>query len=137
MSGLERRARRERRAATIEPAPNAPGPGRPSRRPREGNVFQRARVRAKKDSPAPRARGRPWPRPTSRDDTVGANAIAFSVSHPTQVHLFGYPAASPYDCFKYTAGKLSKHVFGPYFGAYAQKTYTAAQSATADLTVAP
>ena len=125
------------------------------------------------------------------DATVGANEVAFNVSHPTQVHSFGYPAASPYDgqrlvhcsgtdvrdtwggttdfgincnmtggssggpwfvgfgsggssgalnsvnSFKYTAGKLSKHMFGPYFGAYAQKTYTAAQSATVDVTVAP
>ena len=39
--------------------------------------------------------------------------------------------------FKYTAGKLSKHMFGPYFGAYALKTYNAAKAATSDLTVAP
>ena len=39
--------------------------------------------------------------------------------------------------FKYTAGKLTKYMFGPYFGAYTQKTYIAAQSATADTTVAP
>lgn len=125
------------------------------------------------------------------DATVGANAIAFNVAHPTQVYAFGYPAASPYDghkliycagqdvrdtwggtsdfgvncnmtggssggpwfvnfgsagstgalnsvnSFKYTAGKLSKYMFGPYFGAYAQKTYTAATAATGDLTVAP
>lgn len=125
------------------------------------------------------------------DATVGDNAIAFNVSHPTQVYSFGYPAASPYDgqkliycagqdvpdtwggttdfglncnmtggssggpwfvsfgsagsagalnsvnSFKYTAGKLSKHMFGPYFGDYAQKTYTAAKTATGDITVAP
>jgi hypothetical protein len=28
-------------------------------------------------------------------------------------------------------------MFGPYFGAYAQKTYNAAKTATADTTVAP
>ena len=39
--------------------------------------------------------------------------------------------------FKYTAGKLSKHMFGPYFGSYALKTYNAAKAATSDLTVAP
>jgi hypothetical protein len=125
------------------------------------------------------------------DATVGANAVAFNVGHPTQVYSFGYPAASPYDgqrlvycagtdvrdtwggttdfglncnmtggssggpwfvsfgssgnagtlnsvnSFKYTSGKLSKHMFGPYFGTYAQKTYTAAQTTTGDLTVAP
>jgi hypothetical protein len=125
------------------------------------------------------------------DATVGANTIAFNVSHPTQVYSFGYPAASPYDgqkliycagqdvrdtwggttdfglncnmtggssggpwfvnfgsagstgalnsvnSFKYTSGKLSKHMFGPYFGSYAQKTYSEAQTATADRTVAP
>jgi hypothetical protein len=125
------------------------------------------------------------------DATVGDNALAFNVGHPTRVYSFGYPAASPYDgqaliycagqdvsdtwggttdfglncnmtggssggpwfvdfgsggsagalnsvnSFKYTAGKLSKYMFGPYFGAYAQKTYTAARTATSDLTVAP
>lgn len=125
------------------------------------------------------------------DGSVGANPIAFNVSHPTRVYSFGYPQASPYDgqkliycagkdvsdtwggttdfglncdmtggssggpwfvdfgsgdspgsltsvnSFKYTAGRLSKHMFGPYFGDYAQKTYVAATSATSDLTVAP
>ena len=33
--------------------------------------------------------------------------------------------------------ELSKHMFGPYFGAYALKTYNAAKAATSDLTVAP
>lgn len=46
-------------------------------------------------------------------------------------------ALNSVNSFKYTSGKLSKHMFGPYFGAYAQKTYTAAQTATADVTVAP
>jgi hypothetical protein len=125
------------------------------------------------------------------DAVVGDNAIAFDVSHPTQVYSFGYPQASPYDgqkliycagndvadtwggttdfglncnmtggssggpwfvnfassggagalnsvnSFKYTFGKLSKYMFGPYFGAYALKTYNAAKTATGDLTVAP
>ena len=125
------------------------------------------------------------------DAVVGDNAIAFNVTHPTQVYSFGYPAAFPYDgqkliycagkdvrdtwggttdfglncnmtggssggpwfvnfgeggntgalnsvnSFKYTAGKLSKYMFGPYFGAYAQKTYTEAETATGDLTVSP
>jgi hypothetical protein len=39
--------------------------------------------------------------------------------------------------FKYTAGRLSKYMFGPYFGSYAQKTYTAAETATGNHTVAP
>jgi hypothetical protein len=39
--------------------------------------------------------------------------------------------------FKYTAGKFTKYMFGPYFGAYAQKTYIAAKSAATDTTVAP
>jgi len=125
------------------------------------------------------------------DVTVGANALAFNVSHPTQVYAFGYPAAAPYDgqkliycsgndvadtwggttdfglncsmtggssggpwsvnfgsagsqgalnsvnSFKYTFGRFTKYMFGPYFGGYAQKTYTEAQSASSDLTVAP
>ena len=39
--------------------------------------------------------------------------------------------------FKYTAGKFTKYMFGPYFGSYARKTYTAAATATANTTVAP
>jgi hypothetical protein len=39
--------------------------------------------------------------------------------------------------FKYTFGKFTKYMFGPYFGAYAQKTYNAAKTASADTTVAP
>ena len=39
--------------------------------------------------------------------------------------------------FKYTAGKFTKYMFGPYFGTYAKKTYEAAKTATADMTVAP
>lgn len=39
--------------------------------------------------------------------------------------------------FKYTAGKLKGHMFGPYFDAYTQKTYTAATTAGANTLVAP
>jgi hypothetical protein len=37
--------------------------------------------------------------------------------------------------FKYTAGKLTKYMFGPYFGAYAQATYNAAKTATGNTLV--
>lgn len=123
------------------------------------------------------------------DAVVGYNALAFNVSHPTQVYSFGYPHASPYDgqkliycagkdiadtwggttdfglncnmtggssggpwfvnfesngdtgslnsvnSFKYTYGRFTKYMYGPYFGAYALKTYTEAQAASADRTV--
>jgi hypothetical protein len=39
--------------------------------------------------------------------------------------------------FKYTAGKFTKYMFGPYFGAYAQKTYAAATTASGNTLVAP
>jgi hypothetical protein len=39
--------------------------------------------------------------------------------------------------FKYTAGKFAKYMFGPYLGAYAQKTYNAAKAASSNTTVAP
>jgi hypothetical protein len=39
--------------------------------------------------------------------------------------------------FKYTAGKFAKYMFGPYLGGYAQKTYSAAQTASGNTTVAP
>jgi hypothetical protein len=41
------------------------------------------------------------------DVVAGDNAIAFNVSHPTQVYSFGYPQASPYDGQKliYCGGK--------------------------------
>jgi len=39
--------------------------------------------------------------------------------------------------FKYTAGRFTKYMFGPYFGTYAQKTYNVAKTATADTAVAP
>jgi hypothetical protein len=39
--------------------------------------------------------------------------------------------------FKYTAGKFAKFMFGPYLGAYAQKTYNAAKAASGNTTVAP
>jgi hypothetical protein len=39
--------------------------------------------------------------------------------------------------FKYTAGKFAKYMFGPYLGAYAQKTYDAAEAASGNTTVAP
>ena len=38
--------------------------------------------------------------------------------------------------FKYTVGKLTKYMFGPYFGAYAQATYDAAKTATGNTLVA-
>jgi hypothetical protein len=125
------------------------------------------------------------------DTVVGANPVAFNVTHPTQVSSFGYPAASPYNgqkliycsgadiadtwggttdyglncnmtggssggpwfvnfasggaqgslnsvnSFKYTAGKFTKYMFGPHLGAYAQKTYDAANAASVNTTVAP
>jgi hypothetical protein len=37
--------------------------------------------------------------------------------------------------FKYTAGKFAKYMFGPYFDAYTQRTYTAAQSASGNTLV--
>ena len=39
--------------------------------------------------------------------------------------------------FKYRAGPLSKHMFGPYFDAYTQSTYAAAQVSAGNLLVAP
>ena len=40
--------------------------------------------------------------------------------------------------FKYTSGKFAKYMFGPYFDAYTQKTYTAAKTAPSnDTLVAP
>lgn len=39
--------------------------------------------------------------------------------------------------FKYTSGKFTKYMFGPYFGSYAQKTYLAAGAAVADTLVTP
>jgi hypothetical protein len=38
--------------------------------------------------------------------------------------------------FKYTAGRLTKYMFGPFFGAYAQATYDAAKTATGNTLVA-
>ncbi len=49
----------------------------------------------------------------------------------------GTGALNSVNSFKYTAGRLTKYMFGPYFGAYALKTYDTAKSATADTTVAP
>ncbi len=37
--------------------------------------------------------------------------------------------------FKYTSGKYTKYMYGPYFGAYTQKTWAAAKAATANRTV--
>ena len=37
--------------------------------------------------------------------------------------------------FKYTSGPFSNYMFGPSFGAYAQRTYTAALGATGNTTV--
>ncbi len=37
--------------------------------------------------------------------------------------------------FKYTAGKFTKYMWGPYFGDYAQRTYNAAQGATVNTRV--
>lgn len=37
--------------------------------------------------------------------------------------------------FKYTAGKFAKYMFGPYFDAYTQRTYNAAQSASGNTLV--
>jgi hypothetical protein len=37
--------------------------------------------------------------------------------------------------FKYTAGKFAKYMFGPYFDAYTQRTYNAAQSASSNTLV--
>ena len=39
--------------------------------------------------------------------------------------------------FKYTAGRFAKYMYGPYLGAYAQKTYDAAKAASGNTTVAP
>ena len=39
--------------------------------------------------------------------------------------------------FKYTSGRFTKYMWGPYFDAYTLKTYTAAKSAGANLLVAP
>jgi hypothetical protein len=39
--------------------------------------------------------------------------------------------------FKYTSGRFTKYMFGPYLGAYAQKTYNAATTASGNTTVAP
>ena len=39
--------------------------------------------------------------------------------------------------FKYTAGKFTKYMFGPYLGGYAQKTYNAAKGASGNTTVSP
>ena len=39
--------------------------------------------------------------------------------------------------FKYTAGKFTKYMFGPYFDDYTAKTYTAAKSASANTQVTP
>ena len=39
--------------------------------------------------------------------------------------------------FKYTSGKFTKYMWGPYFDAYTQKTYNAANTAAANRLVAP
>jgi hypothetical protein len=44
------------------------------------------------------------------DDAVGAQRVAFNTAHPTTVHAFGYPAASPYtgNDLVYCAGQDAK-----------------------------
>jgi hypothetical protein len=118
------------------------------------------------------------------DDVVGAQGIAFSTNHPTTVHAFGYPAATPYNgtdliycagndakdsyggssaysvsCtmnggssggpwfrdFSTTTGtgtltsvnsftyrSVKNRMYGPYLGAWEQRTYTAATTANAN-----
>lgn len=39
--------------------------------------------------------------------------------------------------FKYTSGRFTKYMFGPYFGAYTQKTWDAAKTANSNTTVDP
>jgi hypothetical protein len=39
--------------------------------------------------------------------------------------------------FKYTSGRFTKYMWGPYFGDYAQRTYGAAQTATTSNTLVP
>ena len=39
--------------------------------------------------------------------------------------------------FKYTAGPLSSYMFGPYFDAYTEKTFTGALTAVGNQVVAP
>jgi hypothetical protein len=45
-------------------------------------------------------------------------------------------ALNSVNSFKYTAGRMTKYMFGPYFGANAQATYNAATTATDDTLVA-
>jgi hypothetical protein len=45
-------------------------------------------------------------------------------------------ALNSVNSFKYSAGRLAKYMFGPYFGAYAQATYNAAKTATGNTLVA-
>jgi len=49
----------------------------------------------------------------------------------------GTGALTSVNSFKYTSGKFTKYMFGPYFGSYTQKTWNAAKTASSNSTVAP
>ena len=49
----------------------------------------------------------------------------------------GTGALTSVNSFKYTSGKFTKYMFGPYFGSYTQTTWNVAKTATSNTAVAP
>ena len=68
------------------------------------------------------------PRPQLQHD---GGLLRRAVVHRLQ-HRHRSRALTSLNSFKYTSGKFTKYMFGPYFGSYTQTTWNAAKTATSD-----